>query len=270
MSFRTKISTIVGAVALAACTSQSPQGVEVQGPTGPVASQQGQNARQGAAGQPGQLPADQQQAGQAGSGGQIGVTLDQRQLAQYSINTSNLNWVLTYLDAQPQKGQITFDANGKGQIVAKSLPIGRAGTVTLQIFDGPTLTLSGSQDNVTLSAGANAITLTLKLAASDLTINVALDPSVTAGQATGTSTVVPTATATATPTATVVATSTVIATVTPTSTATATPTVTATSTVTNPPPTATATATTADPIGTWDGQSNQGNAHWQIVPVSGT
>ena len=250
MSFKILLPVMMGAaLALQGCTQSSTPPIVVQNP-----GQQGAGDLSPAAGQ----------ANQTGSNtGEAAVTLEQRDLQKYAINTSNLHYKFQYLTAK-QDGDIKFDTSGKAQLIFRNLPSEQSGTVQLDILDGTTVKLTGSATNVTLAKGKNTdLSLTLHAAGStgnstDLTIDVALDNSgggtTTTPPPGGTTTTPPPGGTTTTPP--------------PGGTATTTPPTGGTATTT-PPPGGTATTTTTDPVAGWDGKSFRGNAKWNIVPIKG-
>ena len=164
--------------------------------------------------------------------GNAAIPLDQAKLAPYG-DTANMNYKFSYLTAT-QADKIAFDASGKAQITVKALPAGQSGTVSLEIYEGATLKLKGSQANVTLVAGQSNMVNNFKLSPVDSNGNVnpntggptntdlSIDVSIDNGNGNG---------------------------------------------VVTPPNGGN--GTTTDPLADWDGKSFRGNSKWTIVPVSG-
>lgn len=241
MSSKNAYAMLIGlGLTLSACT-RSPQSVQVEPakqPTDSSNQQQGQGQATG--------NGDQGEVvnGSSQGDGEVGITLQKQALQQYAVNLDNLNYNFTYLDAK-QSEKITFDAAGKAQLKFTNLPSDKAGTVTLEVLDGTTVKLRGSVENVTLKAGENtSVSLVLKEVdgggggngTTDLTIDVTLDntpASGGAGNGAGSGSGAGTGSGSGS----------------------------------DEPNTGGNGGGTVDPIASWDGKSNLGNAKWSVSPA---
>ena len=172
--------------------------------------------------------------------GTVATVLDEQTLkTNYAIDTSNLTYKFSYLNIS-QDGDIDF-VDGKAQLVFRRLPVGRAGDLTLDLYEGSTLKLRGAKLNTTLTSGQNQLQLTMQEVdpdgsgngnngggnTTDLIIDVILGDG-------GSTNPPPSGGGGGTPTPT-------------------------------PPPPPPSDELPAN----WDGKSHLGNSSWQIVPVEG-
>jgi hypothetical protein len=117
--------------------------------------------------------------------GIVATTLTKEELAKYDMKPADkLSYMFNYLDVK--KGEKIEIIDGKATIKIDKLPIGKSGTLSLEIFKGDVRTLAGSKEGVTLQKGANTVELVLKPVnitpssdSADLTIDIVLDQGTT-------------------------------------------------------------------------------------------
>jgi len=109
-----------------------------------------------------------QRVGQQGNDGNadgrtvdVSMPLPASSLEKYRIDLNNARYKFTYLEVAKEDA-LTF-TNGTATITIPGLPPNREGTVSLEVLEGGTLKLRGSQPNVKLSATtANNLSITLQ------------------------------------------------------------------------------------------------------------